>query len=123
VGGCSDVVGSSPPISCRAHDDLLPPRMWLLRKDGHEAAMDLGAVPGVGAEIVLSVDGDLRRATLPRARAGGTARRDCGQARYTGLPVVPASGTIPTPKLRLRLSCSGSISSAYLLDCTRLSSA
>ena len=27
------------------HDDLLPQRVWALRKDGHEAAIDLHAVP------------------------------------------------------------------------------
>jgi hypothetical protein len=49
------------------HDDLLPQRVWVLRKDGHEATADLHAVPGVGAELVLSVDGELRRARLYRA--------------------------------------------------------
>jgi hypothetical protein len=45
-----------------------PERVWALRKDGHEAAIDLRAVPGIGAEIVLTVDGELRRtAALPRA--------------------------------------------------------
>ena len=41
--------------------------VWALRKDGHEAATDLRAVPGVGAELVLSVDGRLRRTPLYRA--------------------------------------------------------
>ena len=49
------------------HDDLLPQRVWALRKDGHEVAIDLRAVPGVGAELVLSVDGELRRTRLYRA--------------------------------------------------------
>ena len=49
------------------HADLLPQRIWSLRKDGHEATIDLRAVPGVGAEIVLSVDGELRRTRLYRA--------------------------------------------------------
>ena len=35
--------------------------MWALRKDGCEAAIDLKAVPGIGAEIVRTVDGELRR--------------------------------------------------------------
>ena len=43
------------------HADLLPQRVWALRKDGHEAAIDLRAVPGVGAEVVLTVDGEWRR--------------------------------------------------------------
>jgi hypothetical protein len=49
------------------HADLLPQRMWTLRKGAQEAAIDLRAVPGVGAEIVLSVDGELRRTRLYRA--------------------------------------------------------
>ncbi len=49
------------------HDDLLPQRVWTLRKSGHEAAIDLRAVPGVGAEIVLTVDGEWRRPRLYRA--------------------------------------------------------
>jgi hypothetical protein len=38
-----------------------------LRKGEHEAAIDLNAVPGVGAEIVLSVDGEWRRTRLFRS--------------------------------------------------------
>ena len=38
--------------------------MWTLRKDGHEATLDLRAVPGVGAEIILTVDGEMRRTRL-----------------------------------------------------------
>jgi hypothetical protein len=49
------------------HDDLLSQRVWTLRKSGDEAVMGLRAVPGVGAEIVLSVDGELRRTRLYRA--------------------------------------------------------
>jgi hypothetical protein len=49
------------------HADLLPQRVWALRKDGHEAAIDLRAVPGIGAEIVLTVDGELRRTRQYRA--------------------------------------------------------
>ena len=44
-----------------------PLRVWVLHKSGHEAAIDLRAVPGVGAEIVLTVDGELRRTRLYRA--------------------------------------------------------
>ena len=40
--------------------DLLPQRMCL-RKGDHAAAIDLKAVPGIGAEIVLTVDGELRK--------------------------------------------------------------
>jgi hypothetical protein len=61
------------------HDDLLPHRVWTLRKSGHEAAIDLRAVPGVGAEIVLTVDGELRRTRLYRAHEQAeTLGRDCG---------------------------------------------
>ena len=49
------------------HDDLLPQRIWTLRKGTSEATIDLRAVSGVGAEIVLSVDGELRRTRLYRA--------------------------------------------------------
>jgi hypothetical protein len=49
------------------HDDLLSYRLWMLRKDGREPTIDLRAVPGVGAEIVLTVDGELRRTRLYRA--------------------------------------------------------
>jgi hypothetical protein len=45
-------------------DDLRPKRVWVLRKDGREAAIDVKAAPGIRAEIVLSVD-------------GGCARRGC----------------------------------------------
>jgi hypothetical protein len=38
-------------------EDLRPQRVWALRKGEHEAAIDLRAVPGVGAEIVLTVNG------------------------------------------------------------------
>ena len=61
------------------HDDLLAQRVWALSKDGHEAAINLRPVPGIGAEIVL--DGGWRVAEDPpvsRARAGRTLRRDCG---------------------------------------------
>jgi hypothetical protein len=49
------------------HDDLLQQRVWTLRKGSREATIDLRAVPGVGAEIVLTVDGELRRTRLYRA--------------------------------------------------------
>ena len=46
--------------------DLIPRRVWTLRNGSREAAIDLREVPGVGAEIVLSVDGELRRSRLYR---------------------------------------------------------
>ena len=36
-------------------------------QERHEAAIDLRAVPGVGAEIELTVDGEMRRTRLFRA--------------------------------------------------------
>jgi hypothetical protein len=49
------------------HADLLLQRVWTLRMGEHEAAIDLRAVPGVGAEIVLTVVSELRRTRLYRA--------------------------------------------------------
>jgi hypothetical protein len=48
-------------------DDLKPNRVWVLRKDGREAAVDVKAVPGIGAEIVLTVDGQWRKTRLFRS--------------------------------------------------------
>ena len=44
-----------------------PERVWTLRKGEHEAAIDLRAVPGSGAEIALIVDGEMQRTRLCRA--------------------------------------------------------
>ncbi len=49
------------------HDDLLPQRVWTLRKDGREAAINVRPVPGIGAEIVLTVDGEWRKTRLFRS--------------------------------------------------------
>src|SRR5215203_2405609 len=48
-------------------DQLRPQRVWVLRKGTHEAAIDLRAVAGVGAEIVLRVDGKSRKTRLFRS--------------------------------------------------------
>jgi hypothetical protein len=40
-----------------AREDLLPRRVWALRKGEHDAAIDVKAVPGIGPEIVLTLDG------------------------------------------------------------------
>jgi hypothetical protein len=48
-------------------DDLRPQRVWAVIKGEHEAAIDLQPVHGVGAEIVLSVDGEWRRTRLFRS--------------------------------------------------------
>jgi hypothetical protein len=53
-------------LRCLRPADQLP--VWTLPpKSGHEAAIDLRAVPGVGAEIVMTVDGELRRSRLFRS--------------------------------------------------------
>ena len=44
--------------------DLIPRRVWTLRNRSREAASGLRAVPGSGAEIVPTVDGELRRMRL-----------------------------------------------------------
>ena len=49
------------------HDDLLPQRDVDAAQGPSEAAIDLRAVSGIGAEIVLSVDGELRRTRLYRS--------------------------------------------------------
>ena len=48
-------------------EDLRPQRVWTLHKDGRAAAIHIKAVPGIGAEIVLSVDGEMRKARLFRS--------------------------------------------------------
>jgi hypothetical protein len=46
---------------------LLPKRVWALRMGEHVAAIHVKAVPGIGAEIVLTVDGEWRRSRLFRS--------------------------------------------------------
>jgi hypothetical protein len=48
-------------------DDLRPQRVWTLYKGEHAAAIDLKAVPGIGAEVVLTVDGEMRKTRLFRS--------------------------------------------------------
>jgi hypothetical protein len=48
-------------------DDLRPKRVWVLHRDGREPAIDVKAVPGLGAEIVLTVDGQWRKTRLFRS--------------------------------------------------------
>ena len=48
----------------RSRADLLPQRVWTLHKGEHAATIDRKAVPGIGAEIVLTVDGEMRKARL-----------------------------------------------------------
>jgi hypothetical protein len=48
-------------------DDLRLQRVSTLHKGDHAAATDLKAVPGIGVEIVLTVDGELRKTRLFRS--------------------------------------------------------
>jgi hypothetical protein len=48
-------------------DDIRPQRVWTLHKGEHAVAIDLQSVPGIGAEIVLTVDGELRKTRLFRS--------------------------------------------------------
>ena len=42
-------------------------RVWTLHKGEHAAAIDVKAVPGRGAEVVLTVDGEMRKTRLFRS--------------------------------------------------------
>ena len=48
-------------------NDLRPKRVWVLRNEAREAAIDVKAVPGIGAEIVFTGDGELRKTRLFRS--------------------------------------------------------
>jgi hypothetical protein len=48
-------------------DDLRTQRVWVLRKGEHEAVIDLEAAPGIGAEVVLTVNGEMRKTRLFRS--------------------------------------------------------
>ncbi len=53
-------------------NNLRPQRLWTLHKGEHAAAIDLTAVPGgIGAGIVLTVDGEMRKTLLFRVGAQG----------------------------------------------------
>jgi hypothetical protein len=73
-------------------DDLLPQRVWALRKGEHEAAIDVKAVSGIGAEIVLTVNGELRKTRLFRSHEHRPRVRDCGDE--FGLLRAETSGVI-----------------------------
>jgi hypothetical protein len=61
-------------------DDLRPERVWTLHKGEHAAAID--SVPGIGAEIVLTVDGELRKTRLFRSHEQAElGRRHRGHTR------------------------------------------
>jgi hypothetical protein len=46
--------------------DLRPERVWTLPKGRHEAVIDMKAVPGVHAEVVLTDQGEMRKTRLFR---------------------------------------------------------
>jgi hypothetical protein len=73
--------------------------VWVLCKDGQKAAIDLRAVPGVGAELVLWIDGDLRRSRLYRAHgAGGIIERDCRNAGYVRVEAMGVMTNVTRPE-------------------------
>jgi hypothetical protein len=64
----NDAAWWAPLVHARTERaDLLPQRVWTLHKGDRAAAIDLKAVPGVGAEIVLTVDGEWRKTRLFRS--------------------------------------------------------
>ena len=73
--------------------------VWRSAEGGHEAAIDLSAVSGIGAEVVLSVNGEWRRSRLFRSHEqGGTGRRDCrhaGDVRGEGVGVSVRALVLP----------------------------
>lgn len=50
-------------------------RLWTLRRSQHEATLDLRTVPAMGRELLLSVDGNIRRSRLYRLGDGRTLAR------------------------------------------------
>ena len=67
---------------CRKPNNGLAPqpvrlftRLWTLRRSRHEATLDLRTVPAMGPELLLSVDGDVRRSRLYRPGEGHTLAR------------------------------------------------
>jgi hypothetical protein len=69
------------------HDDMLSQRVWTLHRDGREAAIDLRAVPGVGAEIVLAVqEANTSRCSSSRTSAACCTCSNYGRASITCSP-------------------------------------
>jgi hypothetical protein len=50
-----------------AHGDLRPQGVWTLHTGEHAAAIDFKAAPGIGADVVLTRDGELRKTRLFRS--------------------------------------------------------
>jgi hypothetical protein len=53
-------------------DDLRPKRVWALRKEGREAAIDLTEYPGSARSRARRGRGAAQDAAVPVARTGGT---------------------------------------------------
>jgi hypothetical protein len=70
-----------------------PPR--LDRKCEPEAAVDLRTVPGVGAEIVLTVDGELRRRRLFRAHEQAELSHAIANTLVRGEGLVLTMASVP----------------------------
>ena len=87
--------------------------LWALHKGEHAGAIDLKAVPGIGAEIVLTVNGELRKARLFRsheqanwsAQSPTRGRRLKRRGGSDGRPRGPrADARLPTHKIMLSLA-------------------
>ena len=81
-------------------DDLRPQRVWALRKDGREATIHLKAVPGIGAGIALTVDGEMRKTRLFRsheqAELVGAIAGHADDVRGEGMSVNAFAGIVQT---------------------------
>jgi hypothetical protein len=69
-------------------DDLRPQRVWTLHNGDHAAAIDVKAEPGIGAEVVLTSNSELRKTRLFRS----TSRRNWSAQSRTRGPCL--SGTV-----------------------------
>jgi hypothetical protein len=81
-----------------AREDLLPQRVWALRKGEHEARDRPQGVPGVGRRDRAEREGrDATHAAVPLSRAGRAGWRDRGHAgdvRGEGVDVIIDFGKI-----------------------------
>ena len=54
-------------VSANGSGGPAPAGVWTLHNGEHTTAIDVKAVPGIGAEIVLTVNGELRKTRLFRS--------------------------------------------------------
>jgi hypothetical protein len=105
-GSMTDAGWWARVVQARAErEDLLPKRVWALRKGERMAAIDVRPVPGIGARSCSPSRRVAALAAVPLLRAGGTGR-DCGHAgavRGEGVDVTPAL----TPKPMECGGCTG----------------